>query len=209
MTEPKRDFDKDAAGWDQNPVRVKLAQDVAKAITEEVQLDTTMDAMDFGCGTGLLTTSLSPCLNSITGVDTSEEMLKGLQKKIDYFKLNNIDTKVIEFDRQTFDAQYDLIVSNMTIHHIKDTEKLLRMFYDTLKEQGVLCISDLDEEGGQFHKDNTGVFHFGFNREQLQELFKRAGFSQIKVKTAAQVTKPAAPNGVLREFTIFLITGKK
>ncbi len=67
MTIEKRDFDKAAPTWDQEPQRVKLASDVARAIAETAHPDRGMDVLDFGCGTGLLTLQLQPLVRSITG----------------------------------------------------------------------------------------------------------------------------------------------
>ena len=81
MTTEKRDFDQVAASWDQNPARLKLASDVAHAISQQAQLTPDMDVLDFGCGTGLLTLHLQPKVRSITGVDSSEGMLAVLRKR--------------------------------------------------------------------------------------------------------------------------------
>ena len=96
----------------------------------------------------------------------------------------------------------------MTLHHIKDTAPLLTKFFEILKPGGMLCIADLDPDEGLFHSDNTGVFHFGFEREKLKSEFEKAGFSCVKDVTAAEVTKPL-PDGGERRFSLFLISGKK
>ena len=58
MTE-RRDFDTAAATWDK-PQRVRLATEVAAAMATALPLSREWDAMDFGCGTGLVTLSLTP-----------------------------------------------------------------------------------------------------------------------------------------------------
>ena len=68
MTSEKRDFDAAAATWDENPGRVKVAHDVARAIRETVKLMPDLDVLDFGCGTGLLTLQLQPSVGTITGL---------------------------------------------------------------------------------------------------------------------------------------------
>lgn len=45
----------EAASWDENPARMKLAEDVAHAIAQHVPIRSSFDALDIGCGTGLLT----------------------------------------------------------------------------------------------------------------------------------------------------------
>jgi predicted methyltransferase len=96
----------------------------------------------------------------------------------------------------------------MTLHHIKDTALLLVKFFEILKPGGMLCIADLDPDEGLFHSDNTGVFHYGFERENLKAEFEKAGFSNVKDITAAEVTK-SVPDGGERKFSLFLISGKK
>jgi hypothetical protein len=59
-----------------------------------------------------------------------------------------------------------------------------------------------------FHEDSTGVYHNGFDREMLKAAFRDAGFVEVRDRTAATMTKPAA-DGKIRSFTIGLVTGKK
>lgn len=57
--------------------------------------------------------------------------------------------------------------SSMTLHHIKDIERILSKFHSYLSEGGFLAVSDLDLENRSFHKEDAGVHHFGFDRDQL------------------------------------------
>jgi hypothetical protein len=52
--EDKRDFDIVADTWDEEPRRVKLAEEVTAAIRREVSLTCEMEALDYGCGSGLV-----------------------------------------------------------------------------------------------------------------------------------------------------------
>lgn len=205
----KRDFDKVAAAWDQEPGRVKLANDVSKAITNAIKLDSNMDVLDFGCGTGLLTIQLQPLVRSITGIDGSQGMLDVLKAKIKSQNLSNVKTRHVDFEKgDVLEGSYDVIVSSMTLHHIKETKPLLGQFYRMLAPSGHLCIADLDPDDGQFHSNNDGVFHFGFNQTTLRHAFAEAGFADIGYRTAASVLKSTAGGGQ-RVFTVFLVTGKK
>ncbi len=209
MNIEKRDFNKEAASWDENPVRVKLVQNVANAISNQVALNPEMDAMDFGCGTGLLTLQIQPFVHSITGIDNSQGMLEILNSKITKLNLKNVTSLFIDLDKgDTLTGQYDLVISNMTLHHIKDIDSLLKQFYNIIKPGGHLCLSDLDPDGGKFHNDNTGVFHFGFSREELKNIFINAGFKNVKNTTADKITKPTV-DGDLKTFSIFLMSGQK
>jgi ubiquinone/menaquinone biosynthesis C-methylase UbiE len=207
MTTETRDFDKDAARWDEHPTRVQLAQDVASAIARAVPLGPTMDVLDFGCGTGIVTLQLAPSVGSVTGVDSSQGMLEVLNAKIDRQGHTNVTTRLLRPGEDLAGA-YDLIVSSMTLHHIEDTDALLTQFFRSLKAPGWLCVADLDPEQGEFHDDNTGVFHFGFERAALRRALVGAGFVDVHDVTAAEVVKPT-PQGALRTFGVFLVAGRK
>lgn len=209
MLTDKRNFDQNAASWDDNPGRVRLAKDIAEAIAEEVNLTPSMDVLDFGCGTGLLTLQLLPFVRSITGVDSSRGMLDVLNAKIKDRNLTNVKTRFLDVESDVrLEGNYHLITSSMTFHHIRNIPAVLNQFHDILLPSGNLCIADLDIDDGQFHDNNDGVFHFGFERNSLSNIFKEAGFRNIQCRTAAQITKPVHGGGN-REFTIFLITGCK
>jgi hypothetical protein len=96
----------------------------------------------------------------------------------------------------------------MTLHHIKNITPLLKQFYSILLPTGQLAIADLDLDDGQFHSNNEGVFHFGFDREALQQMFIEIGFRDVRHLTAAQIEKPVE-GGRIRLFKMFLITGRK
>ncbi len=209
MSTKKRDFDREAAAWDENPARVKLAEDVAGTMLRQAAVNAEMDALDFGCGTGLLTLRLASSVRSVVGVDSSQGMLDVLAAKVAKGNMTNVKTLCLDLDRgDTLPGSYDLIVSSMTLHHIKRIDSLLAKFHAALLPGGRLCLADLDLDDGQFHSDNLGVFHFGFDRAALRQAFADAGFANIQDTTAAEVVKPGA-DGKLRSFGIFLMTGCK
>lgn len=209
MADAKRDFDKEAASWDENPARIKLAKDIADTIAKAVKLEPVMDVLDFGCGTGLLTLHLQPSVRSIIGVDSSQGMLDVLNAKIEEQGLANVKTMCLDPDKgDKLPGGYDLVVSSMTLHHIKEIQPLLNLFHSVINPSGYLCIADLDPDEGQFHSDNGGVFHFGFDRENLRQDFVETGFCDVRDRSAGGVMKYVIGEG-LQMFTVFLMTGRK
>lgn len=205
----KRDFDKAASSWDENPGRVKMAGCVAGAIRAEIPISSDMDAIDYGCGTGLITFALQPYLRSITGLDSSQGMLDELERKASDQGISNVHTMRADLENGTVpNLQVNLLTTSMTMHHISDIGTVLRAFNGMLCDGGYLAVADLDSEGGEFHADNTGVVHFGFDRDDFTQMLKSSGFEDIKATTACIFPKEVAGKGI-REFTIFLITAKK
>jgi ubiquinone/menaquinone biosynthesis C-methylase UbiE len=115
------------------------------------------------------------------------------------------ETEVIEKDlsSEILDREFDGIISSMTIHHLEDTAALLSKLYTMLNDGGFVAIADLDSEDGSFHSDNTGVFHYGFDRVILENIAKKIGFKNIRFDLASTISKPH------REFTVFLMTAVK
>jgi len=209
MPGEKKDFNKASATWDQKTGRVKLAHDVAHAIMNEINLTHDMDVLDFGCGTGLLTLQLQPFVRSITGVDSSQGMIDVLNSKIDEQMLSNVKTELVDIEKgEVLKGEFHVIFSSMTLHHIQDIESLFKQFYECLLPGGHLCIADLDTDGGKFHNDNKGVFHFGFDRSSIRKFFIQYGFHGVRDTTAARVVKDIADQQ-FREYTVFLMTGRK
>ena len=209
MASSKRNFDVESATWDEEPRRVTLAKDLFRAISEEVVLTPSMDALDFGCGTGLVTLQLSARVGHVTGVDSSQGMLDVLERKIQSYPIENITTRRVDLDcGDILDGMYDLAVSTMTLHHVREVMPLLEQFARVLKPGGHLCIADLDLENGEFHGNNEGVFHLGFERGELRDSLARAGFVDISDRSAAEVVKPDA-NGQIKTFGVFLVTGRR
>ena len=209
MTTEKRDFNKEAAAWDENPGRVKMAEAVFQAITDNLKLSKGMDVMDFGCGTGLLSLHILPLVHSVTGADSSTGMLEVLKSKIAAKNLSHIKPLFIDVDNgSTIPGSYDVVTCSMTMHHIKEPAPLLKQFHRVIKPGGYLCISDLDPDGGKFHDNNDGIFHFGFQRDEMKRLFSDAGFTEISAVTAAEITKPDIV-GKMNRFSVFLMLGKR
>ncbi len=107
-----------------------------------------------------------------------------------------------------FPGPFDLAASSMTFHHIEDTDLLLNRIAGILKPGGKIAIADLDSDEGKFHDSNEGVFHFGFDRHMMKKSFEAAGFVSVRNRTAAIMQKTGA-DGVVRTFTVFLMTGEK
>lgn len=207
-----RRFDLKAAEWDENPRRTALAESVAKAVIETARPSASMRAMEFGCGTGLLTLALAPHLGRLTAIDTSAEMLGVLQKKIETLGIRTVETRCADL-LQTSNAdlgvdEIDFICSSMTLHHIADTQALLNRLAGLLRKGGTVAIADLDLEDGFFHDDETEEVHPGFERSRLQAMLEKAGFGPVSFRTACEVSKTNRA-GETKTYPIFLATAVK
>lgn len=201
-------FDAKAAQWDEQPARLRLAGDVAAAIAAAVPLRKSMNALEFGCGTGLVTVALAPALAAITAVDTSAGMLDVLRNKTRTLSLPNIHPLQIDLTRDPLPAgDYDLVFSSMVFHHIRDCRAVLKTCRDLLKPGGWLAVADLDAEDGSFHGPDARIEHQGFDRADFKAALKALGFENLRDTTAATIPRQTAQG--LRNYPVFLITAQK
>jgi ubiquinone/menaquinone biosynthesis C-methylase UbiE len=178
-------FDEASKTWDLRPASIALANACVKNINEVIKLKDDAKILEYGCGTGLVSFGLSNDTNSVLGMDYSDGMVEQFNKKVKDTKFLNIKAIKHNIDEQDLPSnEFDLIAINMSLHHIKDTNMFADKAYKALTKDGYLCINDLDKEDGTFHKkhNNDGVYHFGFDKEELENSLKNSGFKIIDYK---------------------------
>jgi ubiquinone/menaquinone biosynthesis C-methylase UbiE len=201
------EFDKKARDWDSDPQKVDRARRVAEAIVGQVPVTSRMTAFEYGCGTGLLGFALQAHVAHVTLADNSEGMLAVLRQKIEESGVRNMTPVALDLASDPLpDAKYDLVCTLMTLHHIPDTDGILKDLHGLLRTPGFLCISDLDREDGSFHGPGADV-HKGFDRVELAAKLERAGFCNIRWTTVCEITK-AMSDGP-RGFPVFLAIAEK
>lgn len=197
------EFDVRATEWD-TPQRVELALKVAVEIIGNVDLNDSMDVMEYGCGTGLLGLHLVEKVKSATFLDTSVGMLDVLADKIEQREVQNTQIHNVDLSVDVaFTGKYDLILSSMTFHHIADTKALVNRLSGLLKPEGKLVVVDLVAEDGSFHSDGFDG-HNGFDVGVLCEMFRTEG---LKVANTSQFMDLVRDNG--RRYPLFIIVGQK
>jgi len=202
-------FDEAAAQWDSNPTRIELARAIGAAICRTVPLQANWRALDYGAGTGLLTLNLQPRLGSILALDASTGMLAQLQQKLANAGIGNVQARHWNLETQSSpESGFDLAVSAMTLHHLRDVPLVFQRLAELLKPGGWLAVADLDREDGSFHSDQEGVFHAGFERPQVVAWLTAAGFEPPAIHDAHTVVKPG-PAGEPRTYGVFLAVAQK
>ena len=197
-------FDARASTWDEDPGRLQLAADIFSAIEKQIPLQPGFAALDYGCGTGLLTFALAPRVRRITAVDSSRGMLDRLAQKQQSSGLLNIDLLQSDFSNHPLPSgAYDLLTTAMTLHHVANVEQILRQFFSLLAPGGFLALADLDTEDGTFHSNSEGIHHFGFDRDTLARQLEACGFGNLHFTTASRIQKHG------RTYPVFLATAQK
>lgn len=197
------DFDSKARAWDSNPVFQERADKIAAAMQAAIPLNSTMHALDYGCGTGLLSFPLKDVLGHITLKDSSAGMLEVLREKISANCVDNMTVRQADLVSDPLpEERYDLIYTSMVLHHIPDTAGILSVFRGLLRPGGWLCVADLDKEDGSFHGAEVDVHH-GFERDALRRISEQAGFTDVRFSTVFEIVKERETES--RAYPVFLM----
>ena len=195
-------FNEKAKDWDANKMRKVLSSAIGSSILEHVSLHDQMRVMDFGAGTGLISSQVAPLVKKIVAVDISEAMLNKLVSKPELH--GKVEIVCQDIIHKPIAEKFDLIMSAMAMHHVKDTPRLIQRFSEHLSPGAFIALADLDKEDGSFHPEDTeGIFHLGFKRNELQIILEKYGFGGIRFLTAHTVNKEE------KKYPIFLVTATK
>ena len=195
-------FEEKSKTWDSNDRRRLLSAGIAESILKNVILKPEMQVLDFGAGTGLISSQIAPFVKKITAVDVSQSMLEKLRSKPDL--QDKVEVLCQDITEKPIGIQYDLIVSAMAMHHVQDIETMVKQFAAHLKRGGQIALADLDSEDGSFHDVGTeGVFHLGFDRRQFEIILTKHGFVKVKFCDAYTI------HGASRSYPIFLAMATK
>jgi len=92
--------------------------------------------LDLGCGDGVLTKIIADKVpdGNVLGIDVSEGMIdKANELKQDNLRFQRLDINNIDFENE-----FDITISNATLHWVQDHKRLIWNCHRALKENGVL-----------------------------------------------------------------------
>lgn len=185
MSEIQRKFDAVSKKYDEQRKKLIPCFDDFYGISASVASVETKNPsiLDIGAGTGLLSSFLMKKYPqaSFTLIDISEKMLEMAKERF----RDNSKVKYIaaDYSKYNFTEKYDMVVSALSIHHLKDEEKkeLYNKIYTTLKENGVFINAD------QVHGETP--FIEKLNKETWRKYVENSGLNEEEIKAAYERTK--------------------
>ena len=122
----------------------KGMESLSKLILRETTIPENPTCLDIGSGTGITSFLLSEKTQNkgtIKGIDISPSMIKVAKRNAIERGYKNIDFQFGDAEELDFPNDFfDLVISNMTFHHIPDKNKALKEMYRVLKPGGQLAL---------------------------------------------------------------------
>ena len=199
-------FDKKAKDWDKDQARIARAKVFAKKITDFIKHNNgEMHALEFGCGTGLLSFAMKDRFKTITLIDVSPSMIDVLKGKIKSQNIINMRPILIDLFKQRIRKKhFDIVYTLMTLHHITAIEEISKILVSLVKPGGYLCIADTITEDGSLHYDSPDFEgHNGFDREELKSMFLRFGMQEVFYEITYVLEKKVKDE--IRQYPLFLM----
>ncbi|RAP74228.1 class I SAM-dependent methyltransferase [Paenibacillus montanisoli] len=162
------------------PERIQIAKVSSDAIRNYLVDAKSKNAIDFGCGTGLVGMDLLNEFNSVLFLDTSPNMINQIEQKISDFNLQHVDTLCFDFEKEGLSELHaDYIFMAQVLLHIPDVEFVLSRLFEVLNEGGHLLIVDFNKN----EKIDSDLVHNGFNQAELADMMTKIGYRDIQSET--------------------------
>ena len=151
-------------------------------------------ALDMGCGTGEFSEKLSEYCLKVKGIDISKKAVEYCKEK---YKKINITFDVQDIEKTTYpDESIDIIFLGGVLHHFPNREKVFKESYRILKKRGriygfdpnfynlILWIYRKKLEIKTQKTENEVLI----KAEEIEKELHEAGFSEINIKSTANMT---------------------
>ena len=201
------EFDIKANDWDKNSANLERARGIANQLLMTIPFRPGMKVMEFGAGTALLSFMLHDLFSSVTLVDNSGEMIRICNEKILQTKTKHIQALKLDLEQEQFEDKFDMIYTQMALHHVSDVSNMIFRFHHLLNDKGILVIADLYPEDSTFH-DNGFAGYKGFDPEWLSTLLNQAGFEKITYNECF-IQKKIDSEGNEKKYPVFLMIANK
>ena len=202
----KSHFDKEAEDYNQEvPYVIPRYKHMHIVAINEIPFSfkKNISVLDIGIGTGNTTLAVITKfpLANIDALDVSKKMITFAKSKLKEYNINYL---VGDIETKKISKKYDLIISTLTIHHIKNKEKIFKKICSLLKINGVFILNDIfigdtqketkiiEDKYRSFLKKNFEKekwWHNLYSKEDIPtsinnqiQWLKNAGFKKVELK---------------------------
>lgn len=111
-------------------------QEWGSRLITELDLAGSERILDIGCGNGRLTSQIADRVPGgyVVGIDASSAMIEAARP----YERANLTFLLQDITQSRFEGEFEVVISNATLHWIHDHSRLLRIVHRALKDGGVL-----------------------------------------------------------------------
>jgi trans-aconitate methyltransferase len=150
--------------------------------------------LDVGCGDGTLTKRIAERGATVTGIDSSLDMVRAAHS-------NGVDALVVDAADMSFDGEFDAAFSNAALHWMRDKEAVARGVFRALKPGGRFA-GEMGGEGNlaklrealdeeliiRGYAPPTAAINWYPSPEEFARVYEAAGFGEIDARLIERPT---------------------
>lgn len=173
-------FNQLASHYD-TPVNIQMAHLAVEAIRRLKDRTKPNEAVDLGCGTGLIGLNLLDDFDSMLFVDGSQNMLKEVERKLSQNGVTNASVLQLDIENSfQLPKKVDTLILSLVLHHITNHQELFTKLYNYLNHGGQLFIIEMEK---------TEHNHHGIDCSELATNLSTIGFRNIQSETIYDAPK--------------------
>jgi trans-aconitate 2-methyltransferase len=172
----------------------------AQELTRKLHLNGEESILDIGCGDGKVTALIGSCLKkgSITGIDSSADMIALAKKTFPASKHPNLSFVQLDATKLYFKHQFDIAFSTAALHWIKDQISVLKGVKKSLKKSGrilfqmggkgnardiIAAVEEIikNEKWRSYFNDFSFPYAF-YSPDEYEQLFSAVGLSPKRLE---------------------------
>ena len=131
---------------------------------------------DLGCGSGDVIPSMLKRVDSVIGVDFSNEMLKKAAQKLEYYK-DRVYLRIGQIEHLPLkEWEVSSVLMNMVLHHLPKPSIAFEESFRVLKSGGIIIVIDLCKHRLESMRHVYGDQWLGFFPDSVVNWAEKAGF---------------------------------
>ena len=158
--------------------RSEVLLPIERKIWESAGLTPTMQVLDLGCGTGMMTQGIARSLTSgsVVGIDRSPTMIATAHSQAQ--GITNISFGVGNSENLDLPtASFDFVYARLLFQHLSDPQLTLSEIQRVLKPGGIVCLVDIDDDWMMFYPPVASMC--AFQQEFVRIQTQQGGDSQV------------------------------
>jgi ArsR family transcriptional regulator len=134
---------------------------------------------DLGCGTGILSQTVSPWVSKVIAVDSSSAMIQAARKRLK--DKANVEVRKGELTSLPIeDETLHVGMMSLVLPYVRSPEDVLEEAYRVTRKGGRVILLDMVSHDRAEYRESMGHLWQGFSESQIREWLEKANWKKVK-----------------------------